>query len=109
MKNTFLLICLLISLSGFSQSIEMEGASWDDLQDEYITLRLDALIENRGFMAYVMSNEEKYMLLSPNSTEYEAFKYETTALTFMADKGYHFVHRYQANKFSVFIILRKED
>lgn len=109
MKKSLLLLCLLFSLSGKAQSITMEGASWDDLQDEYITLRLDALVDNKGFMAYVMYGEEQHMLLSPNSTEYAAFKHETTALTFMAEFGYHFVHRYQANKYSVFVILKKED
>jgi len=109
MKKSFLLFCLFIGLSGYSQSISIEGASWDDLQDEYITLRLDALVDNKGFMAYVMFGEAQYTLLSHNSTDYAEFKFETNALSLMATKGYHFVHRYQANKYSVYIILKKED
>lgn len=109
MKKLLLLFCLLFSLSGNAQSIKMEGASWDDLQDEYITIRLDALADNKGFMAYVMFGEDQHMLQSANSTKYAAFKYETNALTLMADKGYHFVHRYQVSKYSVFVILKKKD
>ena len=74
MKKSLLLLCLIFSLSSKALSITMEGASWDDLQDEYITLRLDALADNKGFMAYVMHGEEQHMLLSPNSTEFDFLK-----------------------------------
>ncbi len=110
MRTLFLTFALLISVLGYSQSITMKGASWDDLSDEYITIRAELLTEERGYLAYVMFGEEKHILQSQGNTyDYAEFKFETNVLNLMATKGYHFAHRYQADKYGVHFILRKED